>query len=243
MGNVKSESKLTFFEAASIIVGHGVGAGILSVPYLAAHNSFRETLLILLIGYAVALVLHFLIAELSLNNNGAQFVKCFDAELFSGKIKTIFTWTAFILLGVSVIVNVSAFLTGAAAVFRSWFGLPDLVKFIVEDSGFTDARPILKSQLGPAYGLIAEMNKHIAGYDLRDTDVSASLAEAAVPMLFVHGEDDLTVPFSNAPRAFGMCTSDKDCLFTAGTKHIETMHTHPEEYAPKLDAFIAKYIK
>ena len=62
-------------------------------------------------------------------------------------------------------------------------------------------------------------------------------------MLFVHGEDDLTVPFSNAPRAFGMCTSDKDCLFTAGTKHIETMHTHPEEYAPKLDAFIAKYIK
>ena len=131
MGNVKSESKLTFFEAASIIVGHGVGAGILSVPYLAAHNSFRETLLILLIGYAVALVLHFLIAELSLNNNGAQFVKCFDAELFSGKIKTIFTWTAFILLGVSVIVNVSAFLTGAAAVFRSWFGLPDLVGMLI----------------------------------------------------------------------------------------------------------------
>ena len=131
MGNVKSESKLTFFEAASIIVGHGVGAGILSVPYLAAHNSFRETLLILLIGYAVALVLHFLIAELSLNNNGAQFVKCFDAELFSGKIKTIVTWTAFILLGVSVIGNVSAFLTGAAAVFRSWFGLPDLVGMLI----------------------------------------------------------------------------------------------------------------
>ena len=97
----------------------------------AAHNSFRETVLILLIGYAVALVLHFLIAELSLNNDGAQFVKCFDAELFSGRIKKIFTWTAFILLGVSVIVNVSAFLTGAAAVFRSWFGLPDIVGMLI----------------------------------------------------------------------------------------------------------------
>ena len=131
MAKIKGESELTFMEAASIIVGHGVGAGILSVPYLAAHNSFRETVLILLIGYAVALVLHFLIAELSLNNDGAQFVKCFDAELFSGRIKKLFTWTAFILLGVSVIVNVSAFLTGAAAVFRSWFGLPDIAGMLI----------------------------------------------------------------------------------------------------------------
>lgn len=131
MSKIHGESELTFFEASSIIVGHGVGAGILSVPYLAAHNSFREMIWILLFGYAVALVLHLIIAELSYNNNGAQFVKCFDAELFSGKIKTFFTWSAFILLGLSVIVNVSAFLTGAAAVFRSWFGLPDLVGMLI----------------------------------------------------------------------------------------------------------------
>ena len=129
--DIKGESELTFFEAASIIVGHGVGAGILSVPYLAAHNSFREMILILLLGYAVALVLHYIIAELSYNNNGAQFVACFDAELFSGKLKTVLTWTAFILLGVSVIVNVSAFLTGAAAVFRNWFGLPDIAGMLL----------------------------------------------------------------------------------------------------------------
>lgn len=129
--NIKGESELTFFEAASIIVGHGVGAGILSVPYLAAHNSFREMILILLLGYAAALVLHYIIAELSYNNNGAQFVACFDAELFSGKLKTVLTWTAFILLGVSVIVNVSAFLTGAAAVFRNWFGLPDIAGMLL----------------------------------------------------------------------------------------------------------------
>ena len=50
MSKINGESELTFFEAASIIVGHGVGAGILSVPYLASHNSFRETVLILLLG-------------------------------------------------------------------------------------------------------------------------------------------------------------------------------------------------
>lgn len=125
MSQINGESKLSFLEASSIIVGHGVGAGILSVPYLASHNSIVDVVWILLFAYAVALVLHLIIAELSYNNNGAQFVSCFNAELFDGKIKTILTWGAFILLGISVIVNVSAFLTGAAAVFSSWFGLPD----------------------------------------------------------------------------------------------------------------------
>ena len=126
MSKIKGESHLSFFEATSIIVGHGVGAGILSVPYLAAHNSLREILWIIALGYLINIVLHLIIAELSYNNNGAQFVSCFDAELFSGRIKKILTWLTFALLGVSVIVNVSAFLTGAAAVFRSWFGLPDV---------------------------------------------------------------------------------------------------------------------
>lgn len=125
MSNIKSEARLTFFEAASIIVGHGVGAGILSVPYLAAHNSLREILLIIGVCYLFNLVLHLIIAELSLNNDGAQFISCFGRELFGGKIGKLLTWIAFGLIGLSVIVNVSAFLTGAAAVFSSWFGLPD----------------------------------------------------------------------------------------------------------------------
>lgn len=128
---LKSEAKLTFFEASSIIVGHGVGAGILAVPYLASRNSIREVIFILLFCFAYNILLHLLIAELSLNNDGAQFVSCFDRELFSGKIKKILTWMAFGLLGLSVLVNVSAFLTGAAAVFRTWFGWPDWVGMLV----------------------------------------------------------------------------------------------------------------
>ena len=128
---MKSEAKLSFLEAAGIIVGHGVGAGILAVPYLAAHNSIREIVLVLLFCFLFNIVLHLLIAELSLNNDGAQFVTCFDRELFSGKFKKIFTWLAFGLLGASVIVNVTAFLTGAAAVFRSWFNLPDVLGMLL----------------------------------------------------------------------------------------------------------------
>lgn len=131
MKKIQGESKLSFFEATSIIIGHGVGSGILSVPFLASRNSFREVLWIIAFCYLFNLVLHLIIAELSYNNDGAQFIGCLDAELFSGKIKQVLTWLAFGMLGLSVIFNVSAFLTGAAAVFRSWFGLPDWAGMLI----------------------------------------------------------------------------------------------------------------
>ena len=112
MSNIKGESRLSFFEAAGIIVGHGVGAGILAVPALVARNSLREIILILCFCYLFNLVLHLIIAELSYNNSGAQFISCFDRELFSGKFKKIFTWAAFALLGLSVLMNVIWIFTG-----------------------------------------------------------------------------------------------------------------------------------
>lgn len=143
--------------------------------------------------------------------------------------------------GVSVVMH--GFSLGGATVMKMSDRVPDIVKFTVEDSGFTDARPILKLQLGPLYGLITAMNRRIAGYDVADTDVSENVKRSTQPMLFVHGEDDPTVPFENAPRAYELCPNDKDHLFTSGTRHIETMFTHPNEYAEKLDAFIDKYIQ
>ena len=131
MNKIHGESRLSFSEATSIIVGHGVGSGILAVPFLAAHNSLREILLILLFTYLFNLLLHLIIAELSYNNGGAQFISCFNAELFSGKLKKILTWLAFGLLGLSVLINVSGFLTGAAAVFKAWFGLPDIAGILI----------------------------------------------------------------------------------------------------------------
>ena len=124
MKEIRSESKLTFFEATSIIVGHGVGSGILSVPFLASRNRWYDILWIILLVYGINLVMHFMIAELSYNNGGAQFIKCFEKELFVGRMKKAATWVAFGLLGFSVVVNVSGFIAGASAVFEAWFGLP-----------------------------------------------------------------------------------------------------------------------
>lgn len=87
MKNIQSEARLTFGEATSIIVGHGVGAGILSIPFLASRNSIFDLVWVLALAYGTNLLLHYIIAELSYNNNGAQFIKCFETELFTGRLK------------------------------------------------------------------------------------------------------------------------------------------------------------
>ena len=131
MAEVHGESKLTFLESTSIIIGHGVGSGILSVPFLASRNNWYDIIWIAAVAYCMNLLLHFMIAELSLNNNGAQFIKCFENELFVGKLKMACTWLAFGLLGFSVVVNVSGFITGAAAVFSAWFHLTSVAGMLL----------------------------------------------------------------------------------------------------------------
>ncbi len=154
------------------------------------------------------------------------------------------SWLSFLedRFGSDIQVVLHGFSLGGAAVMKMSSSVPDTVRFIVEDSGFVDASPILRSQLGAAYGLIEGLNRHIAGYELCDTNVLPELTEAACPMLFVHGTDDPTVPFENAPQAYAACSGDKDYLFTGEARHIETMFKNGAAYAAKLDAFIAKYI-
>lgn len=128
---IESESRLTFFEATSIIIGHGVGSGILAVPYIASRTSWADIILIVAVAYFINLLMHLMIAELSLNNGGKQFIKCFETELFKGKLKKFFTAFAFAMLGLSVLLNVSGFIAGSAAVFNTWFGLNTRVSMLI----------------------------------------------------------------------------------------------------------------
>ena len=120
----KSESRFSYFESIGVIVGHGVGAGILYVPYLASHNPWWVALLIILGAFAVNVLLHLMVAELSYHHKGAQFVQCLQQTIFKGKVGKVFTWIAFGLLGLSVIMNCCSYITGVATVFYNWFGLP-----------------------------------------------------------------------------------------------------------------------
>ncbi len=153
-------------------------------------------------------------------------------------------WVRFLCrqFGKDVQIILHGFSMGAATVMQMSSHCPSNVKFIVEDSGYVNARASLDHQIGPFYGPLRRINKVAAGYDLDDSDVTRSLEESRIPMLFVHGQQDKLVPFENGPVLYGMYEGPKDCFFPEGAKHIESMYVEPEQYAAKIDRFLEQYI-
>ena len=121
---MKSEARLTAFEAISMIVGNSIGTGIIAVPYLATKNSMLDVVWMVALAYIVNVILHLIIAELSYNNGGAQLVKSFEGELFHGVAKMIFSWVVFVVYGLAIMIGVSGNINGGAQIFTNWFGMP-----------------------------------------------------------------------------------------------------------------------
>ena len=121
---IKSEARLTTFEAISMIVGNSIGTGIIAVPYLATRNSILDVVWMVGLAYIINVILHLIIAELSYNNGGAQLVKSFEGELFHGTMKKVFSWFVFVVYGLAIMVGVSGNINGGAQIFVNWFDLP-----------------------------------------------------------------------------------------------------------------------
>ena len=135
---IKSEAKLTTFEAISMIVGNSIGTGIIAVPYLATKNSMLDVVWMVVLAYIVNVILHLIIAELSYNNGGVQLVKRFESESFHGVAKKIFSWVVFVVYGLAIMLGVSGNINGGAQIFTNWFGMPmwaaQLVYYIIAGS-------------------------------------------------------------------------------------------------------------
>ncbi len=145
--------------------------------------------------------------------------------------------------GNDVRIVLHGFSMGGATVLRMCARVPENVSFIVSDSGFTDMRPLLRPRLGPLYWPLRVINRFAAGYGFKDSDVRPELMKAKVPILFVHGCLDRTVPTWMGRRLYELCPAEKDCLFVENARHVEAFHRAPEEYARKLDGFIEKYVR
>ena len=129
--------------------------------------------------------------------------------------------------------------------------LPDNVKFTVADCGFTTAEALFKYKLNdlkvPDIGLVKGVdmaNKINHGFKLTSIRPVEAVANARVPMLFVHGKDDNLVPSFMAEELYEACSNpNKDILIVDGADHAQAHVNGKEEYEQKIDEFIAKYMK
>lgn len=130
--------------------------------------------------------------------------------------------------------------------------LPDNVRFIIADCGFTSALDEFKYKLkcwgapeNPIVPIVCAMNKRRAGYDFQaDTNALEAVSRARVPMLFIHGGDDKFVPTYMVNELFDACSAPyKDKLIVAGAGHAESYHLDKQGYEKKIDEFIEKFVK
>lgn len=126
------KTELTVWESACIVTGYGVGGGIMAMPYLAQKNGLIATLLILLVAFAANVVIHFMIADISIKSGGkSQIVEVFSKYLFTGKHKNLITGLFFVIMALVMFTNLAAYISGAAEILTSLFGLPELVSRLI----------------------------------------------------------------------------------------------------------------
>lgn len=139
---------------------------------------------------------------------------------------------------------------GGATVCQMADKVPHQVKLAVSDCPYTSAldefEQVIKGVgINKSKALLTAfnaLNKVLAGYDLKNTDVRNAVANSRVPMLFVHGNNDDLIPKSMSMELYALCSNSKDYLLIDGANHAEAIRIDEAAYHHKLDEFINKYL-
>ncbi len=127
------ERQLTTWEATSLMVGAGVGAGIMAVPYLAQSVGLVGLAIILPIAWAASALVHLMLAEvLFRTGRDLQVVELMRLYVLRGRIGQVILWTVFALLSVAFLANLAAYVSGAGEIVADLTGLEQhLAEFLV----------------------------------------------------------------------------------------------------------------
>lgn len=128
--------------------------------------------------------------------------------------------------------------------------LPENVRGIIGDCGFTSPRDILArvfrnvTRLPAAPTLIAvEIFARIfGGFGLTQEDTRRSLNRSKIPVFMVHGTADDFVPCEMTKAGYDACTGPKELLLAEGAGHGTSFLVEQEKYVNAVRAFLDKYL-
>ena len=135
---------------------------------------------------------------------------------------------------------------GCATVVASVnLGLPDNVRGVIADCGFTNPGIIIEHCMRqwtkltkfPVYYTVAAYARIRAGFDFNAFNTTEVLKEAGVPILFVHGTDDDFVPPYMSKQNYEACASEKKLVLVEGATHANSYLVDRERCENELKAF------
>ena len=105
--------------------------------------------------------------------------------------------------------------------------LPENVKGIIADCGFTSPADIIKKvmkedmkiPLFPLYYTTRLMARLVAGFDFEECHAARAVENCKIPLLFLHGKSDSFVPFSMGEEIYNAAKCDKRAVWVEGAEH------------------------
>lgn len=139
---------------------------------------------------------------------------------------------------------------GATVMMISGEKLPEQVKVIVEDCGYTSVYDQLLYQLKriyklpafpilPATSLLTRMK---AGYHFNEASALKQLDKNKLPTLFIHGSEDTFVPTEMVWRLYEACKTEKEIYIAEGAGHGMAYSTDKAAYEQKVSDFVGRYL-
>ncbi len=138
---------------------------------------------------------------------------------------------------------------GATVMMTAGEALPDNVKAIVDDCGYTSVWDIFSDELQYIFGLptfpflntASVIAKLRAGYTFEEASALEQVKNAKVPMMFIHGSEDNFVHTEMVYRVHEACPTDKELYVAEGAGHGGAVYVDPDVYFGRIFAFFEKH--
>lgn len=129
--------------------------------------------------------------------------------------------------------------------------LPDNIRGIIADCGFTSPKDILSSVFknvthlpaGPSIWVTEWFARVFAGFSLQQKDTRKALSASRYPVLMIHGTGDAFVPCEMTKQGYDACTGEKALLLVEGAEHGYSVIRDPERYAETVEKFIKTHVE
>ena len=129
--------------------------------------------------------------------------------------------------------------------------LPDNVKLVIEDCGYTDVMEemqfmIRKKHKLPAFPIVPMASllcRVRSGYTFRRASAVEQVRRCKIPMLFLHAECDEVVPYPMIFKLYEAANCEKEMVTFPKAGHCQCAETDPELYWGSIRGFIEKYMQ
>lgn len=161
-----------------------------------------------------------------------------DVKLWIDQILGIDPEAEIVLHGVSM--------GGATVMMTSGEDLPDNVKAIIDDCGYTsvwdeftdEARYLFHIPQFPILYTASAISKIRAGYSFGEASAIEQVKKTRIPIFFIHGSEDNFVNTDMVYSLYDACPTEKDLYVVEGAGHGQALYLNPDLYFEKVFGFI-----